>query len=477
MKNKLGIHARIWLSISSLGVGYLVLLLFGQWVGYRIESGSRVASGTLFPAALKSQQAEAAFQRVLKHYGDSVVLSDKKSLRDADEDAAAVVGSLEAIRQMSGLPSSRQQQVAALAASFGDLIARSKTTYGAMISGGMNVSNDVQQEVVKLAEQNKQVEAALQALQNGVATDFQADLTTIDLWSSRQRIFGIVIFICMGSISLLIVNLTVRRSVVAPVLGAVEALAKAAEQISSAASLVGSSSHSLANGAAQQAAALEQTAASTEEVTSMTHKNADNSQSAAELMTTVDTQVREGNRTLDRMVESMNAINASSDKIAKIIKVIDEIAFQTNILALNAAVEAARAGEAGMGFAVVADEVRNLAQRSAQAARDTAGLIEESISVSNEGKHRLQQVAEVIRAVTGSSSQVKILVDQVSSQSREGVRSIDQISKAVTHVDSLTQATAANAEESAAAGEELNGQVSTLNGVVHQLQSLVGGER
>ena len=475
MQNKLGIHARIWLSISSLGVGYLVLLLFGQWVGYRIESDSRVASGTLFPAALKSQQAEAAFQRVLKRYGDAVVLSDKKSLKDADEDAETVVRSLEAIRQMSGLPARRQQQVVALAASFRDLIARSKTIYGAMIGGGMNVSNDVQQQVVKLAEQNKQVEAALQTLQNGVATDFQTDLTIIGLWSSRQRIFGIVIFLCMGAVSLLIVNLTIRRSVVAPVLGAVAALAQAVERISSAASLVGSNSLSLARGAAQQAAALEETAASTEEVTAMTHKNADSSRSAAELMTTVDTQVGEGNRTLDRMVESMTAINASSDKIAKIIKVIDEIAFQTNILALNAAVEAARAGEAGMGFAVVADEVRNLAQRSAQAAQDTAALIEESIHVSNEGKTRLHQVAEVIRAVTGSSSAVKILVDEVSAQSREGVRAIDQISKAVTHVDSLTQATAAGAEESAAAGEELNGQVETLHGVVQQLQSLVGG--
>jgi methyl-accepting chemotaxis protein len=282
------------------------------------------------------------------------------------------------------------------------------------------------------------------------------------------------LFVVLGGISMLIVHLTIRRSVVRPVLNALETLRESVEQISGAALQVGAASQSLAAGASEQAASIEETAASTEEVASLTHQNADNSQAAASLMTTVDRQMKDGNRTLDRMVQSMNDINASSDKIAKIIKVIDAIAFQTNILALNAAVEAARAGEAGMGFAVVADEVRNLAQRSAQAAQDTAALIEESIGTSNEGRTRLQQVTEVIRAITESSSQVKALVDQVNLQSREGVRAIDQISRAMTHVDQLTQATAASAEESAAAGEELNGQVSALNEVELQLRTLAG---
>jgi methyl-accepting chemotaxis protein/methyl-accepting chemotaxis protein-1 (serine sensor receptor) len=252
-------------------------------------------------------------------------------------------------------------------------------------------------------------------------------------------------------------------------------LAEGAEQISSAASQVASSSQSLAQGASEQAASLEETSASSEEITSMTRKNSENSQSAADVMATVDQHVKEGNRTLEQMVVSMSEINASSDKISKIIKVIDEIAFQTNILALNAAVEAARAGEAGMGFAVVADEVRNLAQRSAQAAKDTAGLIEESIAKSNEGSSKLQQVTEVIRAITESSSKVKMLVDEVNLGSQEQARGIDQIAKAVSQMDQVTQSTAANAEESASASEELSAQAEALNQVVMQLQTLVGG--
>ncbi len=247
-----------------------------------------------------------------------------------------------------------------------------------------------------------------------------------------------------------------------------------AEQISSAASQVAASSQSLAQGSSEQAASLEETSASTEEITSMTRKNAENSKSAAVVMATVDREVKEGNQTLDQMVVSMQQINSSSDKIAKIIKVIDEIAFQTNILALNAAVEAARAGEAGMGFAVVADEVRNLAQRSAQAAKDTAALIEESIATSREGSTKLQQVAGVIRAITESSTQVKTLVDEVNMGSQEQARGIDQISKAIAQMDQVTQGTAASAEESASASEELSAQAQAMNHIVVELGALVG---
>ncbi len=248
------------------------------------------------------------------------------------------------------------------------------------------------------------------------------------------------------------------------------------DQIASASTQVAGSSSSLASGASQQAASLEETSASVEEISSMTKKNAENSQVAAEVMTTVDKHVKEGNRTLEQMVLSMHDISASSDKIGKIIKVIDEIAFQTNILALNAAVEAARAGEAGMGFAVVADEVRNLAQRSAQAAKDTAALIEDSIAKSMEGGSKLQQVTEVIRAITESSAKVKTLVDEVNLGSQEQARGIDEISKAVGQMNQVTQSTAANAEESASASEELSGQAAAMGQVVERLRGMVIGD-
>jgi len=252
-------------------------------------------------------------------------------------------------------------------------------------------------------------------------------------------------------------------------------LAEGAGQITSASSQVASSSQTLAQGASEQASSLEETAASSEQITSMTRKNAENSETAAGVMAEVDRRVTEGNRTLGEMVRSMQEITGSSDKISKIIKVIDEIAFQTNILALNAAVEAARAGEAGMGFAVVADEVRSLAQRSAQAAKDTAALIEESIAKSNEGSQRLEQVAQVIRAITESAAKVKTLVDEVNLGSQEQARGIEQISKSIAEMDRVTQANAASAEESASASEEMSAQAEALQNIARELRRLVGG--
>jgi methyl-accepting chemotaxis protein/methyl-accepting chemotaxis protein-1 (serine sensor receptor) len=252
-------------------------------------------------------------------------------------------------------------------------------------------------------------------------------------------------------------------------------LSDGAEQVATAAGQVSSSSQSLAQGASEQAASLEETSASSEEINSMARKNTDNSRSTAELLSRSQEKVNQANRYLEDMVVSMDLITDSSGKISKIIKVIDEIAFQTNILALNAAVEAARAGEAGMGFAVVADEVRSLAQRSAQAAKDTATLIEDSITRSGEGKVKVDQVALAIRAVTEDSAKVKVMVDEVSLGSEEQSRGIDQIGRAISQMEQVTQTNAASAEESAAAAEELSAQSETLKDVISRLNEMVGG--
>ncbi len=251
-------------------------------------------------------------------------------------------------------------------------------------------------------------------------------------------------------------------------------LGKGASQIASAATQVSSSSQSLAQGASEQAASIEETSASAEEINSMARRNTDNAQATAGMVAESQRHIDEGNRSLDEMVDAMDGIAASSMQISKIIKVIDQIAFQTNILALNAAVEAARAGEAGMGFAVVADEVRNLAQRSAQAAKDTAALIEDSIAKSQGGKIKVDEVAEAIRSITAESSKVKLLVDEIHLGSREQSRGIDQVSKSVLQMERVTQSTASSAEQSAAAAEELNAQSQNLKEIANDLAHMVG---
>lgn len=244
-------------------------------------------------------------------------------------------------------------------------------------------------------------------------------------------------------------------------------------QVAAGASQVSSSAQALAQGASQQAASLRDTSSSSEEINSMARDSAEKSRVAAGKMDEAAQRVDQANGTLQQMKTSMNAINASSDKISKIIKVIDEVAFQTNILALNAAVEAARAGEAGLGFAVVADEVRNLARRCAQAAGDTAGLIEESIAMSQEGKGKFDEVAQAIQSITASSAQAKTLVDGVSMRSQEQMRGVGHVTQAIAQVEVVTRTTAASAEESAAAAEGLKTQSHILKNIVERLVALV----
>jgi methyl-accepting chemotaxis protein len=248
-----------------------------------------------------------------------------------------------------------------------------------------------------------------------------------------------------------------------------------AQLVVDASSQMSVSAQSMSQGAAQQAASLEETSASMEEMAGMTRRNAENSHQAAALMAEAAKVVGNANRALEDMVSSMTSIKDSSHRVSKIIKTIDEIAFQTNILALNAAVEAARAGEAGMGFAVVADEVRSLAQRSAQAAKDTAALIEAALASSSEGSEKVEQVASGFGAITASVTEVKALVDEVSGASKQQALGIEQVTQAIRQMERVTQTTAATAEESAAACEQLNTQADVTMQLVSRLESMVGG--
>ncbi len=266
----------------------------------------------------------------------------------------------------------------------------------------------------------------------------------------------------------------IARSITHPLQVITAGLSDGSEQVASAAGQVSGSSQSLAEGASEQAASLEETSASLEEVTSMTKRNAENAAQAKDLSAQTRAAADAGAADMEQMKGAMDAIKISSGEIAKIVKTIDEIAFQTNILALNAAVEAARAGEAGMGFAVVAEEVRALAQRSAQAAKETAAKIEDSVSKSENGVHISAKVAQSLQQIVERARKVDALVAEIASASHEQSQGIGQVSTAVSQMDQVTQTNAGSAEESAAAAEELNAQSAELRRIVNELGSLVG---
>ena len=288
--------------------------------------------------------------------------------------------------------------------------------------------------------------------------------------SARRAIF-------LGFASLILIavitGFTITRGVRRALHPIVQRLTSGSDHVAGASAQAASAGQLLSEGASSQAASLEETSASLEELSSMTKRNAESAQQAKHAAGQARTSADAGAERMHAMATAMSAIQASSADIAKIIKTIDEIAFQTNILALNAAVEAARAGEAGMGFAVVAEEVRALAQRSATAARETAEKIEDSVAKSQQGAHISAEVAQSFESIQQQVLQLDQLVGEIATASHEQNQGIGQVTSAVAQMDRITQANAGSAEETAAASQELNSQVNVLRDAVATLEQLV----
>jgi len=312
-------------------------------------------------------------------------------------------------------------------------------------------------------EMDDAISAVAAALTEGIAKSVVAAVTVM--------IIGVVVAL----ISSTILGIFITRSIVRPINVIIDNLTMSAQEVELASSQLTGASNTLASGATENAASLEETSAALEQLSSMTNRNADNAAEANALMDQTKTNVTQAETSMVKVIGAMEEISRSGNEIGKIIKTIDEIAFQTNLLALNAAVEAARAGEAGAGFAVVADEVRNLAIRSADAAKNTADLIETTIGNINSGSEMVNETSEAFKVVETNATKVGSLVSEVASASKEQSQGISQITKAMAEMDKVTQANAATSEQSASAASQLSLQASTLMGVVTDMNVLAHG--
>ena len=419
---------------------------------YGQETGQRATE-------LLGQQSEAfkkADEEIAKEFADAIKLLQDRPAVD-EEDAKAMA---DAMNSLAGMEVRHKS------------FSTSAEKVIALLKEG---------KVAQAAALEKPVEEAESALDQEITqflsvTQKRSEESGKTAEADEQRAVIILLSISVATIMLgFTIAVVLTRSIVRPVTRIISSLTEGSEQVASASGQVSAASQSLAEGATEQAAGLEETSSSLEEMSSMTKQNANNAQQANTLAAEAKKAANTGTESMGRMSQAIHDIQKSSDETAKIIKVIDEIAFQTNLLALNAAVEAARAGEAGKGFAVVAEEVRNLAMRSAEAAKNTARMIEESVKNSKNGVDIATEVGKVLQEIVQSVGKTTDLVSEIAAASQEQAQGIDQVNTAVAQMDKVTQQNAANAEESASASEELNAQAESMKEVVGQLTALVGG--
>jgi len=341
-------------------------------------------------------------------------------------------------------------------------------------------------ETIRLRKENNDFETRTKTsieilLEFGRAMDDEIskvvhDLTETIALSVKKTIAamfgGVIVSLIISSILAFLIT----RGIVSPINAIIENLTESAHEMDRASGQLTDASGTLASGATENAASLEEASASMEELRSMTARNAGNSKEANSLMEQTKGNVVQAEESMAKVIASMDEISKSGQEIGKIIKTIDEIAFQTNLLALNAAVEAARAGEAGAGFAVVADEVRNLAIRSAEAAKTTAHLIDDTIKNIQSGSELVNVTSEAFKIVGINADRVAALVSEVAQASNEQTIGIGQISKATAEMDKVTQANAATAEEAAGAAGQLSMQAENLLQVVGEINVLAHGQ-
>lgn len=340
-----------------------------------------------------------------------------------------------------------------------DAVIAQRESENLSVTKGREIGARLVEMVSKILESNDKV---LRELDQETTQDYN-DLKILNL------------IIALGGIGIaILVAFFMVRQMMSLITSSITGLGEGAEQVASAATQISDSSQQLAEGAQEQAASVEEVTSSLAETRATVDQNAQNAREADILSKDANDSAKLGYEHIQELTTSMAEINESSRKIANIIKTIDEIAFQTNLLALNAAVEAARAGEHGLGFAVVAEEVRNLAQRSAEAAKSTADIIEQSIEQVRKGNSITSETNKAFEDILDKVKKVGDITGEIALASKEQATGVQQISEAMVQVDQITQTMASNSEESAAASEEMSAQAVQMKIAIADVANIFG---
>jgi methyl-accepting chemotaxis protein len=409
---------------------------------------------------------------MVKGFADAVVMQDPTGLDRAAQSGLQAAAALRSVAVIAGLTGGRGEAAGTLANELDQLLVEARKTYATVLAGSM--SSSTLDKMRGLAARTERAGAALTKTKELMAADLHQRLTSLEERSARQSKLALGVFLVTLAVAGVIVHLTIHRAITGPVVRVIGGVRDAANESAQTAAQLAESGMEVSDSAREQAACIQQTSASLEEISSTTRQNADRAGEADRLMQDARHTGDRAAQSMQHLSSSMGVISKSSNQVAAVLKTIDQIAFHTNILALNAAVEAARAGEAGAGFSIVADQVRSLAQRTAEAAKNSGAILEQTVRDVSQGVQLVGHAHLAFQEVSAKIASGTQIVSHIAASSAEQALGITAIGQAINRIESLTQRNVSNAARTADGASAMTSQVERTRKYLDDLVAVVG---